>query len=55
MLWLRKPSVEMAIPAAMKRAPDGPRAMRMTHDAGVGIFASPSAPRTPTQTMFTAT
>ena len=42
MLWLRKPTVEMAIPHAMIFAPRAPKAWRITSEAGVVVFARPA-------------
>jgi hypothetical protein len=46
MLWLRKPAVEIAIPAAISLAPKSPSALRITSDAGADDAASPAVPRT---------
>ena len=50
MLWLRKPTVEMAIPQAMIFAPREPNACRITSEAGVVVFAKPATPSARKQT-----
>jgi hypothetical protein len=54
MLWLKNPIVEIAIAAAINRAPVSPSAARMTADAGAGVAASPAGPSARKQTAFTA-
>ena len=53
MLWLKNPIVEIAMPAAIKRAPLSPSASPMIADAGVFVLANISGPSTYTQTKFT--
>ena len=53
--WLRKPSVEIAIPTAISLTPVCPSAMRITADAGVWVSARPAAPSARRQTQLTPT
>jgi hypothetical protein len=50
MLWLKKPTVETAMPQAMSFAPREPRAWRITSEAGVVVFAKPETPSARRQT-----
>ena len=51
--WLRKPSVETAMPTAINVAPLWPSAIRITAEAGVEVCARPAAPSARTQTKLT--
>ena len=51
--WLRNPSVEIAMAAAMNVAPRWPNARRITAVAGVVVAASACGPSERRHTQFT--
>src|SRR5213078_1026078 len=54
MLWLRNPSVEIAIAAAIHCAPRSPSPTPITLEAGVLVASRPAGPSTRRETMLTA-